>query len=203
MENMKTINEMASIKEFEKLVGDKCYCRFFANMSQIEKRYIESILDETIMTKGITLSDHCLKRSKQRNLSIGRLQIGVRQGTIREVQFDKYGCKIVISYASEAQRDKGYLIYIVYSLSDGKIVSCFNKQRKAEKKINPETKIDGNKEYMLKENCLTLLHKFLNMEPTVEEFVKLLRKYDCSNFCAQDEKKLKEFRLGRKPLQKL
>ena len=37
MENMKTINEMASIKEFEKLVGDKCYCRFFANMSQIEK----------------------------------------------------------------------------------------------------------------------------------------------------------------------
>lgn len=203
MENMKTINEVVSGNEFEKLVGDKCYCRFFSNMSPIEKRYIESVLDDVVMEKGVTLSKHCEIRAKQRNLSIGRLQIAVRQGTIREVQFDKNGCKIVISYASEAQRSKGYLNYVVYSLTDGKVVSCFNKQRSAERKIDSATKIDGNKEYMLKDNCLTLLHRFLHMEPTAEEFVRLLRKYDCSNFCAQDEKKLKEFRLGKKGLDRL
>ena len=67
---------------FESLVGDDLICKLHKDFTEMEKRYLESILEETIAEKGINVSRHCLKRMKERNYSVGKMQLVVRSGEI-------------------------------------------------------------------------------------------------------------------------
>lgn len=188
---------------YKELVGNNCYSRHSKNMSPIEKRYVEAILDEAIGKHGIGFTIHSEKRMKERKLSKGRIQMAVRQGVVQEVQFNADGVKILISFATGTQLGKGYLNYVAYDLNTGRVVSVFNKQKRSEERVQPELYSKDNKEYILEKNCITMLHNFLNMKPTNEEMVRLIRKYDNTNMDTHSEKKLQNFRMGRTTIEQL
>lgn len=185
------------------LNSDTLYSRHIKDMSPIEKRFTEAVLDEVVFNRKITFSKHAAERAKQRRLSIGRINMAIRQGVVNEVQFDKHGMKFLISFATEQQRKKGYLNYIVLNIpaninEDCKIVSLWNKQRTAEKKLNTDT-YTGSKTYIKDRSCLGLIYKYLNeddKEIDRGEIISLLRKYDKSSFELKYERKLKGFISG-------
>ena len=156
--------------------GKAMVCKLFKDFTELEQRYIEALVDETIMNKGINISNHCLQRLKQRNYSLGKLQYSIRQGKVIEVQFDETGCKVLLSFASGSQFGKGYTSYSVYDLQTGYVVSAWQKQKKAEKKLNTETYI-GHKQYLTRQD--SIIHMVSNtLNYTVEDFKKLIFKYD-------------------------
>ena len=59
------------------------------------------------------------------------------------------------------------------------------------------------KQYILTGNCLTLLHKFLDIEPSGEEVYRLVRKYDSSNLDINSEKKLDKLRFEKTSISQL
>ena len=151
-------------------------CKLFKDFTELEMRYIEALVDEVIMEKGINVSKHCLQRLKQRNYSLGKLQYSVRQGKVIELQFDETGCKVLLSFASGSQFGKGYTSYSVYDLQTGYVVSAWQKQKKAEKKLDTKTYI-GYKQYLTRqESIIHMINTTLNY--TVEDFKKLIFKYD-------------------------
>ena len=184
----------------EMISSDTLYARHIKDMSPIEKRFAEAILDEIIFSRKITFSRHAEERAKQRRLSIGRINMAIRQGVVNEVQFDKHGMKFLISFATEQQRKKGYLNYVVLNIpadanEDCKIVSLWNKQRTAEIKLNTDT-YTGSKTYIKNKSCLGLIYNYLNensKDINRGEIISLLRKYDKSPFEAKYEKRIKGF----------
>lgn len=188
---------------YTSLVGDVVKCRHVKNMSPIERRYVEAVLDDTIVARGIDFTLHSLRRMKERNISKGRIQMAVRQGRVQEVQFTKDGCIFLISFATGTQLGKGYLNYVGYDITTGKVVSVFNKQKHSEAKVDPVNSPRTDKEYMLDENCITLLHRYLNIEPEIEELVHMIRKYDSSDMDSRSEKKLQNFRQGKTSITQL
>ena len=171
------------------VVGEEqCICKHFRDFTEIERRYLETLVEETIMKKGINVTGHCLHRLKQRNYSLGKLQYAVRQGKIMEVQFDKTGCKIQLSYASGSQLGKGYTCYAVYDICTGNVISAWNRQNRSEQKLNPETYI-GHKKYLRNEEpIIYLLNTYLNIPPdTVKD---LIFKYDKTPLVGKAKKQL-------------
>lgn len=163
---------------FESLVGDDLICKLHKDFSEMEKRYLESILEETIAEKGINVSRHCLKRMKERNYSVGKMQLVVRSGEIRELQLDKNGCRVLLSFASQTQFDRGFTSYAVYSLTDGVVTSVFQRQNSKEKKLNPETYL-GEKKYLKQaDNIIQIVNTYLDIENN--EINTLMYKYDRS-----------------------
>lgn len=163
---------------FESLVGDDLICKLHKDFSEMEKRYLESILEETIAEKGINVSRHCLKRMKERNYSVGKMQLVVRSGEIRELQLDKNGCRVLLSFASQTQFDRGFTSYAVYSLTDGVVTSVFQRQNSKEKKLNPETYL-GSKKYLKQaDNIIQIVNTYLDIENN--EINTLMYKYDRS-----------------------
>ena len=61
----------------------------------------------------------------------------VRNGEIREVQLDKDGCRVLLSFASARSIwKKGFTSYCVYSLTDGAVMSVWQRQNYKEKRID-------------------------------------------------------------------
>lgn len=163
---------------FESLVGNDLICKLHKDFSKMEKRYLESILEETIAEKGINVSRHCLKRMKERNYSVGKMQLVVRSGEIRELQLDKNGCRVLLSFASQTQFDRGFTSYAVYSLTDGVVTSVFQRQNSKEKKLNPDTYL-GEKKYLKQaDNIIQIVNTYLDIENN--EINTLMYKYDRS-----------------------
>ena len=163
---------------FESLVGDDLICKLHKDFTEMEKRYLESILEETIAEKGINVSRHCLKRMKERNYSVGKMQLVVRSGEIRELQLDKNGCRVLLSFASQTQFDRGFTSYAVYSLTDGVVTSVFQRQNSKEKKLNPDTYL-GSKKYLKQaDNVIQIVNTYLDIENN--EINTLMYKYDRS-----------------------
>lgn len=151
-------------------------CKLFKDFTELEQRYLEALVDETIMEKGINVSSHCLQRLKQRNYSLGKLQYSVRQGKVIEVQMSEDDCKVLLSFASGSQFGKGYTSYTVYSLKTGCVVSAWQKQKKSEQKLDTKTYI-GYKQYLQRqEGIIHMVSDSLNY--TVEDFKNLIFKYD-------------------------
>lgn len=171
------------------IIGEgECICKHFSDFTEIERRYLETLVEEAIMNKGINVTNHCLKRLKQRNYSLGKLQYAVRQGKIMEVQFDSSGCKIQLSYASGSQLGKGYTCYAVYDICTGKVISAWNRQNRSEQKLNPETYI-GHKKYLKNEEpIIYLLNTYLNIPPDVVQ--DLIFKYDKTPLIGKAKKQL-------------
>lgn len=171
------------------IVGeDECICKHFKDFTEIERRYLETLVEETIMSKGISVTKHCMQRLKQRNYSLGKLQYAVRQGKIMEVQFDKTGCKIQLSYASGSQLGKGYTCYCVYDIVTGNVISAWNRQNRSEQKLNPDTYI-GKKQYLKQDDqIIYLLNSYLNIPP--EKVQELIFKYDRTPLVGKAKKQL-------------
>lgn len=201
--------EFGQVKSVERgcysyLIGDSVVkSRHTKSMSEIERRYLNGVLEEAIAKHGVNFSNHCLERMKQRNLSKGRVRMAVEQGTIQEVQFTKDGCVFLISFATGSQLTKGYVSVAGYDVLTGNICTVFNKQLHSECKIDPLTHESEDKKYMLNENCLELVHDYLDVKPTNEEIVRLVRVYNRGNMDDKSEKKLNNFRLGKTFLSQL
>ena len=170
-------------------------CKLFKDFTELEQRYLEALVDEVIMEKGINVTDHCLHRLKQRNYSLGKLQYSVRQGKVIELQFDETGCKVLLSFASGSQFGKGYTSYTVYDLQTGYVVSAWQKQKKAERKLDTKTYI-GYKQYLTKQE--SIIHMVSNsLNYTVDDFKQLIFKYDKRPLKPKTETKWKKFLDGK------
>jgi hypothetical protein len=168
--------------------SEECFCKHFSDFSEIERRYLETLVEEAIMNKGISVTKHCMQRLKQRNYSLGKLQYAVRQGKIMEVQFDKTGCKIQLSYASGSQLGKGYTCYCIYDICTGNVISAWNRQNRCEQKLNPETYV-GRKKYLKKDDqIIYLVNTYLNIPPDMVQ--GLIFKYDKTPLVGQAKKQL-------------
>lgn len=194
------LNEYVSKERelYKDIVGEEFFARHVTSMSEIERRYVETIVNDSIIKNGIIFTRHALERMAERNLSKTRMQIAIRNGAIQEVQFNKDGARVVLSFASPQQLKKGYLNYVVYDITNGHVMSLFNKQKHKEAKIDPQTFNNENtgKKYILDKNCMALINSYLHINPSNEEIVKIVRKYDCSNMPPKLEKKLNNFRKG-------
>ena len=188
---------------YYKFVQDNLYCRHVKNMSPIERRYVEALLDDAIIKHGIGYTSHSLKRMKERNLTKGRIHTAIKEGRVQEVQFDADGVKFLIAYATPQQYRKGYFNYVCYDINTGNVISLFNKQRCNEEKAKQNLDMCKKKQYILTGNCLTLLHKFLDIEPSGEEVYRLVRKYDSSNLDINSEKKLDKLRFEKTSISQL
>ena len=167
---------------------EQCICKHFSDFTEIERRYLETLVEETIVKKGISVTKHCMQRLKQRHYSLGKLQYAVRQGKIMEVQFDSTGCKIQLSYASGSQLGKGYTCYAIYDLTTGNVISAWNRQNRSEQKLNPETYI-GHKKYLKEEEPIFyLLNTYLNISPDLVQ--ELIFKYDRTPLVGKAKKQL-------------
>lgn len=175
--------------------GKKIVCKLFRDFSELEKRYLEALVDEVIMEKGINVSKHCLHRLKQRNYSLGKLQYSVRQGKVIEVQMDENGCKVLLSFASGSQFGKGYTSYTVYDLNTGYVVSAWQKQKKAEQRLDTKTYVGPKKYLSSRDSIIYMVNDSLNY--TVEDFKKLIFKYDRTPLKPHSEKKFKNFLDGK------
>ena len=174
--------------------GKTMVCKLFKDFTELEQRYLEALVDETIMKKGINVTEHCLHRLKQRNYSLGKLQYSVRQGKVIEIQFDETGCKVLLSFASGSQFGKGYTSYTVYDLQTGYVVSAWQKQKKAEKKLDTKTYI-GYKQYLKRQE--SIIHMVSNsLNYTVDDFKHLVFKYDRRPLNPKTETKWKKFMNG-------
>ena len=184
------MNEKREIKlgRFVKFVGENMFCKLCKDFTEMEKRYLESVLEEAIMKNGIHVSRHCLKRLKQRNYSMGKLQMVVRNGEIREVQLDKDGCRVLLSFASASQFGKGFTSYCVYSLTDGAVMSVWQRQNYKEKRIDSET-YRGRKSYLQSNvNVIPAVNVYLDIEN--DSIMDLMFKYDRSPLNKKDKKQL-------------
>ena len=173
---------------FENIVGEEVVCKHFKDFTEVEQRYLETLVEEAIIQKGINVTTHCEKRLKQRKYSMGRLHLAVRQGQIMEIQFDKTGCKVQLSFASGSQLGKGYTSYVVYDLASGNVISAWNRQNKQERKLGSETYI-GHKQYLKKqESIMPLINTYL--EIPIEDINNLVFKYDKSPLSKKSMKQL-------------
>lgn len=192
---------------YENIVGDKFLSRHYKNMSEIEQRFVESILNEAMFEKGVIITNHVAIRMKERNISRGRLEMAIRLGKIMEIQFDKTGVRVVVSFATSQQFKKGYTNVVVYDIVNGHIITIYNKQRQAEKKHSPETYDSSltGKQYILENNTniISLVNQYLQWEPSPSELVSLIRKYDKSNMNDKSEKKIRNFLDGKTLLAQL
>ena len=176
-------------------------CKLFKDFTELETRYLEALVDETIMKKGINVTEHCLYRLKQRNYSLGKLQYSVRQGKVIELQIEEDDCRVLLSFASGSQFGKGYTSYTVYSLKTGYVVSAWQKQKKAEKKLDTKTYI-GYKQYLeQKDKIIHIVND--SLEYTVDDFKQLIFKYDRRPLKPKTETKWRRFVNGEIELKDL
>lgn len=167
------------------------------DFNEIEKRVVETILNDAIFKYGINYTLHSQSRRTQRNISLGRIRMAVQMGQVMEVEFTKEGhCTVQISFATGSQLGRGYTTYAVYDCSNGNVISVWNKQNKNEKKLNTATYV-GDKQYLKKhESCIQYIYNTMGFDENTN-LVDLVRKYNKQPL--QDkklQKKLENYQAG-------
>lgn len=190
------------------LIENKERTRHYSDMSSIESSYIEALVNDIIMEKGVNFTMHSLKKLKKRHILKGRACIVVRNGSIQEIGFTRDGVVVLFSYASGQQLMKGYLTYVAYNLSTGNVVTAYNRQGYQENKKTQMVKKGYSRtaspRIIMKENCLPLLHKCLNIETNESDVVSLIRKYGFyGDLDIKSQQRLEKFRLGETLLKHL
>ena len=168
------------------------------DFNEIEKRVIETVLNDSIFKHGINYTNHSQTRRTQRNISLGRIRMAVQMGQVMEVEFTKEGhCTVQVSFATGSQLGRGYTTYAVYDCSNGNVISVWNKQNKSEHKLNTSTYI-GDKQYLQKhESCLQYIYDAMGYNENDTSLVDLVRKYNKAPL--QDKKlqrKLENYQAG-------
>lgn len=187
------------------IMNGQTICRSVEDMTPLERQFYENMVNEVVYSNPLTLTNHAIKQSKARNLSVAKIRYIYFEGALSEIQFDDTGVKAILSYSTNRQSKKGFSSNIVLDLLTGKVVSTWNRQYACDMNKDSHT-YKGYKNYVLHshQNTLELFDKFTQAECLQEpsKLVQFLRKYQ-PRFDEKQENKINSFLQGRTLLSQL